>query len=133
MVHGKADVDLEPAPGPRLGPEKRAVCNGDRLHDGKAEPDPVAQRPGARIQSLEGLEQAPHLGRRDDRPRVGNREDGASRPGTSCDLDPPVDDVVADRVRDEIGGEPLEQVRVTARPGRRHDDDTLEFAQVVGF
>ncbi len=57
---------------------------------------------------------------------------GAVRLDTGCDLDPAAGDVVADRVRDEVGGEPLEQVRVAARPGRLELDHPLEPVRLVG-
>jgi len=40
---------------------------------------------------------------------------------------------VADGIRDEIGGEPLEQVGIAARPCRLECDDAVELAQFVGF
>ena len=80
---------------------------------------------------LEGLEETLELAGRDQRAGVGDRENSTSRLGASCDLEPSTDDVVADRVRYEVGGEPLEEGWVAAYLGRLERDDALESARVV--
>jgi hypothetical protein len=54
------------------------------------------------------LEGAWKLGGRDPAAIVGDREDGALGPGACRDGDPTVGNVVPNRVRDEVGDEPLE-------------------------
>jgi hypothetical protein len=88
---------------------------GDGLNDGEAEPGAVGTGPTLRVESLEGLKEAREFTRGDERAGVGDGQQGASRLATSCDFDPPAGEVVSDRVRDEVGGEPLEQNRIADR------------------
>ena len=80
---------------------------------------------------LEGLEEPLELAGRDQRAGVDDGEVRASRLGAGGDLDPAAGDVVPDCVRDEVGDESFEQVRIAGRPGRLEHDDALESAQIV--
>jgi hypothetical protein len=80
---------------------------------------------------LERLKETPELAGRDRRAGVGDGENSPSGLATSCDLDPPADDVVPDRVGNEVGGESLDEIRVARRPGRLERHDTLEVGRGV--
>ena len=73
---------------------------------------------GARGEPLEGLEQAVDLGWRDDRPRVGHRQDGVTAAGSGGDLDIPPFDVVPDGVVDQADPGGLSSLPASAA-GRR--------------
>jgi hypothetical protein len=124
-------MDLEAAAASRSRAYVRAVCVGDRLDDGEAEPDTVAETLGVGVESLEGMEEFLDFAGRDQRAGVRDRENGTPRFEASCDLDAAVHGVVADRVRDEVGDETLEQVAIAARAGPLERKDALEPAQVM--
>jgi len=71
----------------------------------------------ARAESLEGLQQAVDLGRRDGLPGVGHRQDGATAAGPGGDLDVPAGDVVPDGVVDQVGYQLLDQEGVAVEDG----------------
>src|SRR5581483_1429984 len=125
------DVDRKPAAGSGAGGHARGVRFGDRLDDGEAEPDPVAEAARARAESLERQEDARDVVVRNRRTGVDDREDRTIRLGPACDLDPAAGDVVADRIRDEVVRESLEQVGVAVRPGRRELRHAVEPDRVV--
>jgi hypothetical protein len=92
------------------------VGGGDGADDGQAEAVAVAAS-GARAEALEGPEQAVDFGGRDDLPRAGHRQDGAGVAGRGGDMDVPTGDVVPDGVVDQVGGQLLDQERVTVESG----------------
>ena len=108
------------------------MCICDRTDDGEAEADTFAPGPAVRVESMEGLEQAPDLAARDRGAAVRHRENGSSRRGVGCDLDPAAGDVVPDRVRHQVGDETLDQVVVAGSLRRLEDEDAVELAQIVG-
>src|SRR5580658_11078826 len=109
----ESDVDLETASGPGARRGGGAVGGGDGADDGQAEAVAAVAAGRARAQPLEGLEQAVDLGRRDDLPGVGHRQDCAAVAGRGGDPDVPAGDVVADAVVDQVGDQLLNQERVT--------------------
>jgi len=124
-------ADHKAAAGSDVRGQRRVVCVGDREHDGEAEPDALPNVRRIGCEPLERLEEPLKLCWRNRRAGVGDDEDGAPRLGAGCDLDAAADQVVADRVRDEVGGEPPDQVRVADRPGRFELKDVLEPAAGV--
>jgi hypothetical protein len=128
---GEADVDLEAAAGSSPCDHECTMSVGDRLHDGEAEPDTLAGFGRMGSEPLEGSEKTLQFAGRDQGAGVGDDEVGASRLGAGCDVDPAADDVVPDRIRDEVGGQSLEQVRIAGRPGRLEHHDAPESAQAV--
>ena len=99
-----------------------------------ARPSPTPSLEGSRIrvESLEGLEETLELRGRDGRAAIGDQKNSTSRLGARRDLDPAPNDVVPDRVRDEVGGKSLEQVRIAGRPRLFERHDALERGHVVG-
>src|SRR6185312_10100640 len=91
----------------------------------------VACRLCPRVGLLEWLEEAVELRGRDARAAVGDDELGVRLVGAGRDLDPPAGLVVADRVRDEVGGESLDEEWVAADRGWLECDEQLEAALVV--
>ncbi len=105
----------------------------DRLDDREAEPDPLGDVRRTSGEPPERLEETRNLTGRDERAAVRDRETGVPGGGVGSDLDPATDDIVADRVRDEVGDETLEQIRVTGRPGRFQHGHELEPAGIVSL
>jgi hypothetical protein len=109
----------------------RAVCVGDRLDDGEAEPDTVAESLGVGVESLEGMKESLDFAGRDQRAGVRDRENGTPRFEAGCDLDAAVGGVVADRVGDEVGDETREQVGIAACARPLERNDALKGTQVM--
>ena len=105
------------------------VCVGDCLHDGEAEPDTAR----ACAEPLERTEETLELRARDERAAVRDEENRAPRLDAGRHLDPAAGDVVPDRIRDEIGDESLDEVRIAGRPGRVERGDALDPDQVVSL
>jgi hypothetical protein len=63
--------------------------------------------------------------------RVRDRENRTLRLRAGRNLDSAARDVVADRVRDEVGDETVDQVRIAGREGRFECLDRLKRAEVV--
>jgi hypothetical protein len=115
---GEADLDVEAAPGPGSGGDGGAVGVRDRAHDREPEPEAVrAARPGS-VESLERLEEPIELVRRDLRAGVPDGEDGAVVERRGREADAAAVDVVADRIAQEVGDEPLDQAWVAGRARR---------------
>jgi hypothetical protein len=74
------------------------VGGGDGPDDGQAKAVTPVAAGGARAEPLEGLEQAVHLGGRDDLPGVCHRQDGVTVAGRGGDLGVPAGNVVPDGV-----------------------------------
>jgi hypothetical protein len=124
----KSDVDCEAAARARCRGDGGVVGIGDRLHDHEAEPNAVA---APRSESLEWLEETLKVAGNDDGTRVRDGEMREPRLGTGRKVDPAAGHVVPDGIRDEIGNEALEQLRVAARESRFEHDCPFESAQVV--
>ncbi|HEX6450049.1 MAG TPA: hypothetical protein VF060_11365 [Trebonia sp.] len=90
---------------------------GDSADDGQAEAVAPVAAGRARTESLEGLEEAVDFGRRDDRPRVGYRQDGLTIPGAGGDLDITAGGIMPGGVVDQVGDKLLKQERVTVENG----------------
>jgi hypothetical protein len=91
--------------------------DGDGPDDGQAEAVAAVAADGPRAEPLEGLEQALDLGRGDDPPGAGHRQDGAGAAGPGGDLDVPAGDVVPDGVVDQVGHQLLDQDGVAVEGG----------------
>src|SRR5689334_9063046 len=117
---GEGDVDGQAAAGPGLRGDGGGVRGGDGADNGEAKAVTTVAVGGAGAEPLEGLEQAVDRGGRDDRPGVGYRQDGAGVAGPGGDLDISARDVVPDGVVDQVGGQLLDQKRVTV------EDDGLD-------
>src|SRR5437899_4530476 len=86
---GEGDVDGQAAAGPGPRGDGGGVRGGDGPDDGQAKTVAAVAAGGARAEPLEGLEQAVHLGGRDDLPGAGHRQDGVTVAGRGGDLDVP--------------------------------------------
>jgi hypothetical protein len=80
---------------------------------------------------VEGLKETPELVAGDREAGVGDGQVGMSRACAGCDLDSAPADVVPDRVRDEVGDESLEEIRVPDRPSGLERQDTPQPAEIV--
>jgi hypothetical protein len=90
---------------------------GDGADDGQAEPVAVRVAGPVVDEPLERLEELPGPIRWHCRPGIGDGQDGVVPRGFGADRHAAAGDVVADRVVDEVGGQPLGQVRVAAHDG----------------
>src|SRR5262249_48321103 len=124
----EADLDVEAAAASRSRDYERAMRVGDRLDDGEAEPDTVAESLGVGGESPEGVEEGFDSAGWDQGAGVCARENGTPRFETSCDLHAAVGDVVPDRVGDEIGDETLEQIGIATHPRPLERNDALKPA-----
>jgi L-lactate dehydrogenase complex protein LldG len=122
---GEADVDLETTAASDSRRDAGVVHVGDRLDDREPEPDATGG------ESLKRFEETLELAGRNQRTGVGDGKNSASGLGAGSDLEPAAGEVVPDRVRNEVGGESLEQLRVAARPRGLEHDDAFEPARVV--
>src|SRR5215469_10028103 len=114
---GEGDVDGQAAAGLGLRGDGGGVRCGDGADNGEAQAVTAVAAGGARAEPLEGLEQAVDLGGRDDLPGAGHRQDGVTVGGPGGDLDVSAGDVVPDGVVDQVGGQLLDQERVTVEYG----------------
>jgi hypothetical protein len=81
---------------------------GDRFNDREAEAEAVAEGLGAGAESLEGFEETWDFAGRDARAGVRDGENSATGVRASRDLDPAIEGVVPDRVRDQVCDETVE-------------------------
>src|SRR5262249_23308028 len=126
-VRGKVTSMARPPPGrgcagmaaggAGLRGEGGGVRGSDGGDNGEAKTVTAVAAGGARAEPLERLEQAVNLRGRDDLPGAGHRQDGAGVAGPGGDLDIPARDVVPDGVVDQVGGQLLDQKRVTVEAG----------------
>jgi hypothetical protein len=109
---GERDADGEAAAAARVDDEGGVVGLGDGGGDGKAKPEAlVAGRPGGG-QPLERLQKPGDLAGGYDWPGVSDCQPGPA-PAGDLDVNPAAEVVVADRVVDEVGGQPVQQASVT--------------------
>src|SRR5437660_4404184 len=87
-----------------------------REHDGMDDRQAQPEAAGAAVEALERLEQVLHVVRLDPRTAVRDREPYAASHGMGADVDPTAALVVADRVIEQVGDQPLEQLSLPARP-----------------
>jgi len=117
-IEWKADLDRETAAGLSLGADAGVVGRGDRPYDRQAEAVVAVSSCGAvGAESLEGFEQSPDLGRRNDRSSVADREARMPVPNAGADPNAAAREVVADRVVDQVADETFGQRRVARRRG----------------
>src|SRR5215831_16857051 len=114
---GEGDIDGQAAAGPGLRRDGGGVRGSDGADDGEAKTVTAIGAGGARTEPLERLEQAVNVRGRDDLPGAGHRQDGAGVAGPCGDLDIPARDVVPDGVVDQVGGQLLDEKRVTVEDG----------------
>src|SRR5262249_12117399 len=104
---------------PRVRGERGVDGNGDG--DGQSEAVVVVEVPpiAGAVESLEGLEEAMDLLRRDHRPRVRDGDDSLDALDPGGDLHPAAGHVVAHGVVQQVGDKPFDQCRVACRWGAR--------------
>jgi hypothetical protein len=117
---GEADVDVEPAVRAGVDGEGGVVGFGDGRGDGQAQAEAFVAGGAGGGEPLERLEQPGDLVGGDDRPGVGDRQLGMAGVGSDLDVDPAAGGVVADRVVDQVGGQPPQEA-VVAEDGNGAD------------
>src|SRR5262249_6029511 len=115
---GKPDLHGEAALGTGLGEQGGVVGGGDSSHDREAEAVVAVAGGGAvGAEALEGLEEALHLGGRDEGAVVGYGEEGAIGVAAGPHPNPAAGDVVADGVVDQVADEALREGGVACGGG----------------
>ena len=127
----KADLDSESSPGSGLCIDDGTVGVGDRLHDREPEPGAIGRGTHVRAASLEGLEEARKLARRDHGPGVSDHDRRPAGDGVRGDVEPSLRHVVTDGVLDQVRDEALEQQRVAGRSGGLERRGAPEFGMMV--
>jgi len=105
----EADAHAEAAVGHGAGGDGGVVCGRDGPDDGQSEPVPVLVGRPARIEPLEGLEEAFDFRWPDEWSGVGHRQDGLAVLHPGPDLDTAAGNVVADGVGEQVGDEPFDE------------------------
>ena len=114
----KDDAHAEAAVGRGVGGDGGVVCGRDGPDDGESEPVSVFTGCPARIEPLEGLEEAFDFSWRDEWSGVGHRQDGPAVLHSGHDLDTAAGNVVNDGVGKQVGDEPFDEQGVSIE-GRR--------------
>jgi hypothetical protein len=112
------DADLESAVGARLHVKRGVMGGGDGGDDGEAKAKPLALAQPVGTQTLKRLQQPLDLIGGDRRSRVGHDELGLAVEARHGDGDPPVRDVVAERVLQQVRDQALDQPPVPGEAGR---------------
>jgi hypothetical protein len=93
-----------------------AVGGDDGLHDGQAKAGALALSCATALgEAVERLEEGRDGGLGDDRPAVGDRDEGQAVHAPGGDADPAIRDVVPHRIADQVRHQPLGQHEIADR------------------